>query len=54
MVTEIISKDIGIFLWARGDSNSHGLLHQLLRLARLPVTPLAHFYLIPLTKISYF
>ena len=35
------------FLWARGDSNSHGLLHTLLKRARLPVTPraLLHQYL---------
>ena len=29
-------------LWARGDSNSQGLLHTLLRRTRIPIPPRAH------------
>ena len=32
-----------MFWWARRDSNSHALRHQLLRLACIPISPLAHF-----------
>ncbi len=32
-----------ISLWAREDSNLHGLLHTLLKRARLPITPRAQY-----------
>ena len=37
-----------VFWWARGELNSHGLLHTLLRRTRIPVPPRAlGFYLTP-------